>query len=123
MIFALVGVNTQCRHWVLTPTKRGTALVVVNTYQGRYCFVRCQHLVILRCLHLASTPCIAKVLNRLSKVQGKTITEEAILEVPGFSEFVLSQIKSRIDYPPRKTKADESGPSEPSKKRQPGRIL
>ena len=59
-------------------------------------------------------------LNRLSKVQGTTITEEALLEVPGFSEFVLSQIQNRMDYPPRKRKADESVPSKPAKKRQSG---
>ena len=59
-------------------------------------------------------------LNRLSKVQGTTITEEALLEVPGFSEFVLSQIKNRMDNPPRKRKADESEPSKPAKKRQSG---
>ena len=54
-------------------------------------------------------------LNRLSKVQGTTITEEALLEVPGFSEFVLSQIQNRMDYPPRKRKADESVPSNKKK--------
>ena len=59
-------------------------------------------------------------LNRLSKVQGTTITEGALLEVPGFSEFVLSQIKNRMDNPPRKRKADESEPSKPAKKRQSG---
>ena len=46
-----------------TPTKGGIALVGVDTYQRRYHFGRCQHLVISRCLHPVLTPCIAKLLT------------------------------------------------------------
>ena len=41
-------------------------------------------------------------LNRLSKVQGTTITEEALLEVPGFSEFVFISNSKQNGLPSKK---------------------
>ena len=39
-------------------------------------------------------------LNRLSMIRENFISEESLLEVPGFSEYVIRQIKNRIDIPP-----------------------